>query len=232
MLGESIVDAPLPATESPSHDRFGRPFETSRFQWLPTPFQVTADGRTTIASYINNLDSARHPEASSNLAALFGTALPLLENVMGYVQSTMFWTDDCKSFEHEGELPAPEVRTQAVAPSANLRGRKLQVIPKIVEYRLGAGETHEGVWHVEGMSHEHIVAICIYILDRDEALEGGELRFRRAYTVEEAGALFWGIDQIRPRPIEALVGAALSPRDRSLRRQGAFSCSPIRTSTS
>ena len=39
------------------------------------------------------------------------------------------------------------------------------------------------------MSHEHIIAACVYILDRDDALQGGELCFKRAYTVEEAGRL-------------------------------------------
>jgi len=92
-----------------------------------------------------------------------------------------------------------------------LRGRELLVIPKIVEYRLGAGESHEGVWHVEGMSHEHIIATCVYILDRDDALQGGLLRFKRAYTVEEAGRLFWNIDQCRPSPVAELVDEGTIP---------------------
>ena len=45
---------------------------------------------------------------------------------------------------------------------------KLQVITKIVDYELQPGQSHEGVWHVEGMSHEEIVLTCLYILDRDD----------------------------------------------------------------
>ena len=50
----------------------------------------------------------------------------------------------------------------------SLRGRRLQVVTKIVDYELAPGETYEGVWHVEGMSHEEIVATAIYFIDRDE----------------------------------------------------------------
>lgn len=209
--GRSVLQQPVPARATPSYDRFGRLFEASRYQWLPTPFQVAADGKVTAASYINNLDRTRHAAAYDDLAALFATALPLLESVVGYVESTRFWRDDCEDIEHEGELPEGDSAAQHPAPPTSLRGRELLVIPKIVEYKLAAGESHEGVWHVEGMSHEHIVATCVYILDRDDALEGGLLRFKRAYTVEEAGRLFWNIDQCRPAPVEQLVDEGTIP---------------------
>jgi hypothetical protein len=34
--------------------------------------------------------------------------------------------------------------------SVVLRGRQLQVICKLAEYRLEPGQSHEGVWHLEG----------------------------------------------------------------------------------
>lgn len=197
--------------EPPAFDRFGRPYEGSRYQWLPTPFAIDAQGRARALSYVNNLDPSRHPSTTEDLAELLSTALPLIESVVGYVESTRFWSDACEDIEHEGELPEGGDGEAAEATPLPLRGRELLVIPKIVEYRLSAGETHEGVWHVEGMSHEHIVAACVYILDRDEALEGGELRFKRAYTVEEAGRLFWNIDQCRPPAVEEMVDEGVVP---------------------
>jgi hypothetical protein len=201
----------VPTAETPSQDRFGRPFESSRYQWLPTPFHVAENGTVSISSYINNLDRTRHAAAYDDLAALFATALPLIESVVGYVETTKFWQEECKDVEHEGDLPNDVDDTQGPAPVKVLRGRDVLVIPKIVEYRLAADETHEGVWHVEGMSHEHIVATCVYILDRDDALTGGELRFKRAYTVEEAGRLFWNISQSRPSAVEQLVDEGFIP---------------------
>jgi hypothetical protein len=196
---------------APDYDRFGRTYESSRYQWLPTPFAIDEAGQAKALSYINNLDPTRHAAAYDDLAALLTTALPLLESVTGYVESTTLWRDDCEGIEHEGELPQDPERKARPAPPRSLRGREILVIPKIVEYRLGAGETHEGVWHVEGMSHEHIIAACVYILDRDEALEGGELRFKRPYTIEEAGRVFWNIDQCRPRAVEEMVDEGTIP---------------------
>jgi hypothetical protein len=209
--GRSRLQGAAPEKESPERDRFGRSFESSRYQWLPTPFQVAENGAVTVASYINNLDRTRHASTYDDLAALFQTALPLLESVVGYVDNTRFWQEDHEEIEHEGELPEQFEMAQRPAPPTSLRGRELLVIPKIVEYRLEAGELHEGVWHVEGMSHEHIVATCVYILDRDPALEGGALSFKRAYTVEEAGRLFWNINQSRPSPVEELVDEGTIP---------------------
>ncbi len=207
----SVLLTPVERPKAPSYDRFGRSFETSRYQWLPTPFQVAADGSVTIAAYINNLDRTRYAAAYDDLAALFATALPLIESVVGYVESTKFWQEDCADIEHEGELPESDEEPQRPAPPTSLRGRELLVIPKVVEYCLNVGESHEGVWHVEGMSHEHIIATCVYILDRDDTLEGGALRFKRAYTVEEAGRLFWNIDQSRPAPVSMMADEGTVP---------------------
>ena len=196
---------------NPTYDRFGRAFESSKYQWLPTPFRIDAQGNVSIDAYINTLARARHGALYGHLASLFAVALPLFESVVGYIDQSRFWCEDCEDIEHEGELPEQITETQDPVKPTSLRGRELLVIPKIVEYRLGAGETHEGVWHVEGMSHEHIVATCVYVLDRDDALLGGDLQFKRAYTVEEAGLLFWNIAQCRPLPVEEMVEEGTIP---------------------
>ena len=120
--GRSVQKSPAPQRETPSHDRFGRLFEASRYQWLPTPFQVADSGAVTVTSYINNLDPTRHAATYDDLAALFATALPLIESVVGYVDSTKFWQDDCDDIEHEGELPEQQ-RPGAAACPAHLTAR-------------------------------------------------------------------------------------------------------------
>ena len=50
------------------------------------------------------------------------------------------------------------------------------MITKIIEYRLQDAESFEGVWHVEGMSHENILATGVYTLHRDANLDGGGLQ--------------------------------------------------------
>ena len=54
---------------------------------------------------------------------------------------------------------------------------------------LRTGESYEGAWHVEGMSHEEIVATVDFILDRDEELVGGDIEFKRAFLEKEADVL-------------------------------------------
>jgi Protein of unknown function (DUF4246) len=209
--GKTVCSNARAAASDPKYDRFGRLYERSKYQWLPSVVQINDSGTARIDGYINNLDRDRHAAAYTDMEDLFSVALPLIESVLGYVTATELWREDHPNIEHEADLPDnPEMRTQSAAP-LSLRGRELLVIPKIVEYQLSAGETHEGVWHVEGMSHEHIVATCVFVLDRDELLEGGNLRFKRPYTVGEAGRLFWKIDQSRPGPAEALVAEGTVP---------------------
>lgn len=196
------------APEGPAQDRWGRPFESSRFQWLPTSFAVSAGGAVDIQGEINRLPRAANEPLYGALAELFSEMLPLFESVYGYAEGTQFFVDND---EYESSLPnAPLPEADIPTPRA-LRGRTLQVITKIVEYRLRPGETFEGVWHVEGMSHEHIVATGVHILSRDAALEGGTLRFKRAYTREEAGLLFWRIPQDRPQTVERMVEEGTIP---------------------
>lgn len=203
--GRSASTEPDGNRRDPQRDRFGRPFERSKFQWLPTPFTVQTDGTVSIDAYINNLDALRYPAAYGGLARLFEVAVPLFESVLGYLNETKFWiegVDDWSSGLNIGDLNlksnwlASRATPRGPVQSTSLRGRTLQVIPKIVEYRLREGESHEGVWHVEGMSHEHIIATCVYVLERDDDLIGGDLQFRRMYTTEEADVLVMGLGQV------------------------------------
>jgi hypothetical protein len=80
------------------------------------------------------------------------------------------------------------------------------VITKIADFELQPGQSFEGVWHVEGMSHEHIVATCEYILDRDSDIDGGDLLFKRAFNEDEAEMLEVGTDDsMGPRNIDKLT---------------------------
>lgn len=202
--------APSKAATPPKYDRWGRKYEGSAYQWLPSQFYVGNNGDVEIRSYINNLP-AGYQALQNDLAKLFTCALPLLESVLGYVQMMKFYVEDDVDVADESELPEGGKPKPAKILPRKLRNRELQVVPKIVEYQLQPDETHEGVWHVEGMSHEHIIATCVYVLDRDDALQGGDIEFKRACTVEEAGMMFWGADQLRPAPAQELMEAAQIP---------------------
>lgn len=201
--------AKAPPEPKPSeHDFWGRPYERSKYQWLPTPIAVDRNGGVKILSYINNLDRNVYPEVYDDLAELLGVMLPLFESVYGYAKSVAFHGAEVP--EHELPEGSPRRSPGKRPPRVSLRGRTLQVITKIVEYRLGT-KPFESVWHVEGMSHENILATGVYVLDRDPALAGGELQFKRAYTQDEAGQLFWNIPQCRSHAMDTMIDEGVVP---------------------
>ncbi len=154
-------------------DYWGRPYEASQFQLLPTYFDIGVDGNCKICDYINNLlPRAENEMLYSLLADLFSYALPLFESVLTYGRTIRPLLCDCTYDNDDME-------------HASLRGTRLQVITKIVDYELAPGETYEGVWHVEGMSHEEIVATALYYIDKDEDIKGGDILFKRAFNQRE-----------------------------------------------
>jgi hypothetical protein len=168
----------------PTKDLWGRPFEESVYQWLPSQFDISAEGRCTISSYINNLKRKDNPDLYINLQKLFEKFLPHFEAVCAYGRNIQFPESDLGPF-HYFSL---DKRFENTAVS--LRSRSLQVITKIVDYELApaasGGSKYEGVWHVEGMSHENIVATGLYILERGENIDGGYLLFKRAFLSQES----------------------------------------------
>ena len=176
-------------------DYWGRKYESSsKYQWLPTYFDIGADGSCTIKDYINNLvPRAQYEPLYSSLAALFSHALPLIESVYSYgrvVRPLIRDNDRDDDDEEEEWLDDLDLDPCQLNPFKekyhSLRGQKLQVITKIVDYELNPGQSYEGVWHVEGMSHEEIVATAIYFIHRDDDIAGGDLFFQRAFHMREA----------------------------------------------
>lgn len=208
-LAEGATPPSSPADKT--LDIWGRPYEKSRFQWLPTNLQVDAKGKASFEGYINNLDEDKYSTFYRDLEELFEKALPLFESVNGFARTLDPWDDredDC-----EADLPEPDWQSKPPVPvkPVSLRNRKLQVITKVVEYQIDADNHFEGVWHVEGMSHENILATGVYVLQRDKHLQGGEIRFKRGYSRQEAGQLFWNINQVRSGPVDEMAGESVLP---------------------
>jgi hypothetical protein len=67
-------------------------------------------------------------------------------------------------------------------------------VPKIAEYEFDASDdskrSYDGAFHIEGMPTENIVATAVYVLDRDDGLEGGEIEFKRQFTRNEQARYF------------------------------------------
>jgi len=204
---------------SDRQDYWGRQYETSaKYQWLPTYFDIGMDGSCTICDYINNLvPRSMHEDLYTSLAQLFSHALPLLESVYSYCRVVK----EHHLRDHEEEMEWHDGPLEAIQEvPLSLRGQRLQVVTKIVDYEVSPGQSYEGVWHVEGMSHEEIVATAIYFIDRDKDITGGNILFKRAFHRQEANYIFSGIDQMRPREVENLIREGLMPLGQVETKQG------------
>jgi len=187
-------------------DMWGRPYETSKYQWLPSEVSVSSDGKCRFETYVNNLDREKHGALYLALEELLGRCLPHLEQA---------WTHGCsvdapKEDEVMGDSDCSAGEPEALEEKS-LRGRTIQVITKIVDYELPPHGTHEGVWHVEGMSHENIVATAELVLLKDAALSGGGLDFQRTFTTGEGDSLIMGFPQCRPGVLDEVVEAGVLP---------------------
>ena len=175
-------------------DFWGRIYEDSEYQWLPAEFAVDDQGKVTINSYINNLDGEKYPKVYELIAEIFGRFVPMFESICSGLRNN--FADDNESNDLK---------------SIPLRNRKLQLVTKLVEYRVNKEEDFEGVWHVEGMSHENVLATGLCIVKRDPNFVGADIAFKRYLFAEEANDLISSTVQNASRPTEQMDGGDVRP---------------------
>ncbi|EAR96173.1 hypothetical protein TTHERM_00129500 (macronuclear) [Tetrahymena thermophila SB210] len=56
---------------------------------------------------------------------------------------------------------------------------KVHAIVKISEIEIAPNSTYSGQWHVEGFSSDNILYTCLYVIEHDENLVDGKLKFKR-----------------------------------------------------
>jgi hypothetical protein len=194
----STVETEPKSGESNDKDFWGRSYEESIYQWLPAEIHVSNEGKAKIDSYINNLDRRKYPNIYLQLEGLFESVLPLFEAVCGSLRNDFYG------------VGGKDLGKKAVG----LRDRKLQVVTKIVEYRVNREENFDGVWHVEGMSHEEVMATALCIIQRDENFSGAEIEFRRFLYEDEGNTLIYSTPQNAKRPTDTMGGGDVRPLGR------------------
>lgn len=195
LLGDTRPESSVERKNQQGKDFWGREYEDSVYQWLPAEFTVSVEGKVDIASYINNLDRQKYPEMYNHLARLFETVLPMFEAVCSNLRNDFHGVDGVE----KGHKVIP------------LRGRTLQVVTKIVEYRVNEEQDFDGVWHVEGMSHEEVMATGLCVIKRDENFGGAEIEFRRFLFDSEGDDLLMATPQNARRPTDTMGGGDIRP---------------------
>ena len=179
-------------------DFWNRDYEYSIYQWLPSEFKIDKFGKCKIESYINNLPITE-TVLYENIEKLFEIILPEFENIWSYSNTFEFYSDELKYKCKDNVIKKIE-----------LKNRNLQVITKIVKISLHNKEELLGAWHVEGMSHENIVATASYTLEQDEKFDA-TIYWKRLYSQQEYWTIVSSIPQYSPTEFEELLQDTLVP---------------------
>lgn len=202
----SIIKWPVKKIAKKRYDNELTVMKSDKFQWLPTEFYIK-NGKTTINGYINNLhdDNLVVPiaEIFDKMIPMFELCLGELVNppysprVIFENESSPWYKDnnkDNQDYDSEEdyeddydefakyEFVPPKI--QSFRPPNyqpySLEGKTLQVITKIAEIRLTPeNPTYKGgVWHMEGMENESIIASGIYYFKNGNITES-KLAFRQ-----------------------------------------------------
>ncbi|CAF3665978.1 unnamed protein product [Rotaria sp. Silwood1] len=161
------------------------------YQWIPTEFNISQDGKVKIESYINNLHPIQHKNLYQIIENIFQCFIPLFNTVLTdliYNQnipnqiivdpyqryadesSSDNQDDDDDNNHHRRTIIQPDVEEFQIPLSTNsninLCGRKLQIIVKLANIILTPSNPKYpgGIWHDEGMDNEHIIATGIFLL--------------------------------------------------------------------
>ncbi|KAF9093372.1 hypothetical protein BGX23_003388 [Mortierella sp. AD031] len=199
--------------KAPINGELSKIYYSEKFQWLPTDFHVSPDGKVKAKSYINNLHPVEHEDMYIVLEEILEKFLPMFEDVVGELEvfehktkkltvDPYDWYPEMPEFEDDDyeardeyyrnrvpkPLDIPEFAPPKDIPKYDLKtgGKTLQVIVKLANIELTPEkpEYGGGSWHVEGMANENIVASGIYYYHTENIAES-RLNFR--IQVQEPG---------------------------------------------
>ncbi|KAF9641530.1 hypothetical protein BFW01_g1513 [Lasiodiplodia theobromae] len=170
---------------------WNRPLWSNHFQWLPCEVAFTEEGKTRIASYVNNLHPIRQRALYPLIERVMDAAMPLWEEVLGYTAEhheaktyiRVALDDPPKPYDEDNSKHTS--REFKVDLRQKFASEGLQVIVKLANIHLTPEKPNYrgGSWHVEGMQNEWICATAIYYYDCDNVTDS-YLGFRQGVDTE------------------------------------------------
>ncbi|KAG0028301.1 hypothetical protein BGZ82_008504 [Podila clonocystis] len=218
---------------APMKGGIDKSYYSKKYQWLPTDFTLSPDGKVEFESYINNLHPVEHKELYPVLGEILAKFIPMFEDVLTDMRALprknkrfdadpYSWYGEGPEVDYENDevdadaimdawyenrtpnvLDIPEFSPPEEPDRYEIQpGQKLQVIVKLANIELTPDNpTYDGgVWHVEGMANENIVASGIYYY-HSENISETRLNFR--IHVHEPG-----YEQSDDRGVMAMYGLA------------------------
>lgn len=181
---------------------------SSKYRWLPSDVNVSAEGGISFDTYINNLHPIKQKELVGVIGEILEKFIPLfnrtLTDVINWKESIIKMTDwswygpDQFNFNEDGDddeayaewegnrpiLPVPIPtfkKPDEPKKVVDLKSEKLQVIVKLANIELTPEKPkyNGGKWHIEGIEEERIVATGIYYYEMENITES-KLSFRQS----------------------------------------------------
>ncbi|KAF8601423.1 hypothetical protein BDV93DRAFT_524809 [Ceratobasidium sp. AG-I] len=155
-----------------------------RFQWLPTDFQVSEDGKSVNSlGYINNIHPEEHAELHKTIEKLVGAFIPLFERVL----TDLIPENDTipgrvpNNFESQDpDSPLPDINEfdfeeEYFDACDNWEWKRIIHVPDIVhDYFLGSLEKREVWYGLAGKTIQVIVRLAnIYLTPENPEYPGG-----------------------------------------------------------
>lgn len=181
-------------------DFWNRPYEDSKFQWLPSEFKININGKCKIESYINNIPPDEI-DLYNDIEKMFELVLPEFEKVWSFTNALKLY--DIDSLDYNKKIHGGKYK------NISLKNKTLQVITKIVKISLNNNDLL-GAWHVEGMSHENIVATATITLEQNENFYS-EIMFKRIYSLAESKYLGEKVYQYPSHEFDTLINKSHIP---------------------
>ena len=135
------------------------------------------------------------------IESLFESVLPEFEKMWQYINNTELYNNRDDIFSD-----IKNTKTK----NTSLCNRNIQVITKIVRIEFNSKDSIDGSWHVEGMSHENIVATASCTLDQMKDFNA-TLYFKRRYMLNEAKALVLNTPQNPPNGLRDILEEGVIP---------------------
>ena len=197
---------------------------STSYQWIPSEFDVSKDGSVKILSYINNLHPKRYAKLYPIIESIFEKFVPLFNRVLSdFYEPREYRLGNSPNYSRETRPKLPPFK--APSPHVNpidLRGQTLQVIVKFADIILTPEKPlyKGGVWHVEGMENEDIVASGIYYFHSENITES-RLRFRQCcyapdYEQDDAIGVRRTFGLLRDGALNQTIGNVITKTNRMI----------------
>ncbi|VBB17719.1 DUF4246 domain-containing protein [Yasminevirus sp. GU-2018] len=153
---------------------------STKYHWLPTDVEISKEGDAKFKSYINNLHPGENARLYRVLERVLSCFVPMFDVVLSDSLSPKVSRvgDHNLAIDFDHNSYADRLKNRS---RYTIKGKTVQVIVKIAHIILTPEnpEYKGGVWHVEGMANEQIVASGIYYYDQNNISES-KLHFRMA----------------------------------------------------